>query len=114
MRKICSVKITEFWFKINSFPCLLVVSALQIWSHLLWPDGRHVTSKVWLSLALVQSPTQKVSMNLVVKLQVIQQLTTLMTFFKTEECSHRSIGTELVYFSIIALLFFFLLLLYAK
>ena len=33
-------------------------------------------------LALIRSPTQKFGMGSVVKLQIIQQLTTLVTFFQ--------------------------------
>ena len=48
------------------------------------------------SLALIRSPTQKSGMDLVVKLQAMQQLITSVTFFQSEECSHRSMGIELV------------------
>ena len=34
------------------------------------------------SLALIQSPTQKFGMNLVFQLQIMQQLTTLVPFFQ--------------------------------
>ena len=39
---------------------------------------------IWrvVSLALSWSPTQKVGMELQIKLQIIQQLTTLVTFFQ--------------------------------
>ena len=66
------------------------------------------------SLALIRSPTQKFGMGLVVKLQTMHKLTILVTFFKSEEYSHRSIGIELVQFSIIAVLFLLLLLLIAR
>ena len=35
-----------------------------------------------ISLALIRSPTQKVGMGLLVKLQTMQQLTILVTFFQ--------------------------------
>ena len=35
-------------------------------------------------------------MSLVVQLQTMQQLTTLMTFFKSEEYSHESITIQLI------------------
>ena len=37
-------------------------------------------------------------MGLVVKLQTTQQLTILVTLFKSEEYSHSSVGIELIYF----------------
>ena len=53
-------------------------------------------------------------MHLLVKLQIMQHLTTLVTFSKSEEFSHRSIGIELVQFSIIAIYCLLLLLLIAR
>ena len=38
--------------------------------------------RISISLALIRSETQKFGMGLVVKLEVIQQLTTLVTFFQ--------------------------------
>ena len=38
--------------------------------------------RISISLALIRSATQKFGMGLVVKLEVIQQLTTLVTFFQ--------------------------------
>ena len=46
------------------------------------------------NLALIRSPAQKVGLRLVVQLQIMQQLTTLVTFFKSEDRSHKSIGIE--------------------
>ena len=54
-------------------------------SHLLWPSGWHLTSEALLNqLALILSPTKKIHINLVVKLQTMQQLTILhlVTFFQ--------------------------------
>ena len=48
------------------------------------PSAWHVTSEIQssINLALIQSLTQKVGMSLVVKLQVMQLRTTLVTFFQ--------------------------------
>ena len=40
--------------------------------------------------------TQKFGMGLVGKLETMQQLTIIVTFFKSKEYSHRSVGIELV------------------
>ena len=55
----------------------------QILSHLLWPGGWHVASGI--GLTLIRSPTQNVAMGLVVKLQIMQQLTTLVTFSQIQQ-----------------------------
>ena len=49
-----------------------------------------------ISIALIRSPNQKVGMGLVIKLQKMKQLTILVTFFESEEYSHRSKGIEVV------------------
>ena len=49
--------------------------------------------------------SKKVGIGLVSTLLIMQNLTILGTFFKSEECSHRIIGIELVWFSPIVHIF---------
>ena len=84
--------------RISFFPCLLVVATRFIYlaAFAIYGPGRGWHKRSSISLALIRSPTQKKGMGLVSKLQTMQQLTILVTFFKSEECSHRRIGIELI------------------
>ena len=84
-------KLGAFGFKISTFPRLLVVATV---SHILACDIWSVAQ----SVAFIWSVTNpKIWYGLVVKLQTMQQLTILVTFFfKSEDYSHRIIGLELV------------------
>ena len=61
IKKICSLKIEDFWFKFSPFSRLFVDFVSQIMSHLLYS---------LVSVALSRSQTQKFVTGLVVKLQI--------------------------------------------
>ena len=84
-----------------------VASVSQILSHLLWFGGWYVTSEAQLSLALIQSPTQKIGIGLLVKLQAMIQLTTSVTTFeirRVQSYKYRYRSSLVFYYSSIALI----------
>ena len=85
IRKFCSVTVGGFWFEncyfflsaCCSYPCYRSCHIHYGLVADIWHQRRSL-----IILVLIQSPTQKVGIGLVVKLQTIQQRTTLMTFFQ--------------------------------
>ena len=76
-------KLMTSGLKYSTSSCLLIVPVSQILLHLLWPGGWLVTSEVQISqFSSSAILTQKLGMGLVIKLQIMQQLTILVTFFQ--------------------------------
>ena len=70
--------------RISTFPHLLVVATRVVYrvAFAIYGPFRGWNKRSSISSALIRSPTQKVGMGLLVKLQTMQQLTILVTFFQ--------------------------------